>query len=816
MNRAFRLVAVLSLTVMLIGTLPLDAMWPGEGLPICTQVNEQSVPVIASDEEGGAIIFWRDSRSGSMNLYAQRIGPEGDPIWAPEGVLICNTLMYSPSQRIIPDGEGGAILVWSDYRSIEDITAQKIDADGNVQWAENGVAICTGSYSYNPQLTTDGAGGAFIAWEQYDPSLRDLYIQLVDASGTVQWAVDGLVVSQGTNHQVRPRLVSDGAGGAYVTFYDNRVVYNEDIYAQRYDTTGPRWVDGGIKICNALPTDQDNPEIASDGANGAVITWKDERNTGIYAQRVDSTGAVYWTTDGIAVCAAAGTQQTPQIAADGNGFYVIVWEDQRNGDWDIYAQKIDNSGLASWSANGIPVCAAAGDQLRPRISAGPDGSVVITWQDGRSSSGYRDIYAQKIDGEGLIQWAEDGTIVCAASDEQLYPEIVSDGDEGAIITWQDLRGGDYDIYAQNVINGYAGFNLRPTIHAVRDVPGDQGGSIYLSWYATGFDIIQDEEISHYTVWRAISAIAAALITRDGVPVIHRPSDIPMISPVVGTCAVGSGPGVVPPVVMMEQSAGLTYFWELVGSQQAYFLDTYAMTVPTLFDSSDVCSEYHYFQVIAHTTDPHRFWKSDSDSGYSVDNLAPCPPAMLAAEKQYDPEGLLLTWAPNTESDLDCYHVYRGTSSSFEPATGNLVGSPCDTLVLDGSWSWDRDYWYKVAAVDIHGNESGYAVLGPDMITGDDPAGIPSATYLSQNYPNPFNPATNIYFGLSEAGHVSLKIYDVAGRLVAVIVEEERPAGVYGEVWNGDGRAGGRASSGIYFYRLEAAGSKFTKKMVLLR
>jgi hypothetical protein len=94
--------------------------------------------------------------------------------------------------------------------------------------------------------------------------------------------------------------------------------------------------------------------------------------------------------------------------------------------------------------------------------------------------------------------------------------------------------------------------------------------------------------------------------------------------------------------------------------------------------------------------------------------------------------------------------------------------------------------------------------------------IPLATKLSQNYPNPFNPVTTIKFGLKEKGHVSLRIYDVAGRLVRTLVDEVRKAGSYEELWDGKNNRGTHVASGVYFYRFKTRDFEKTRKMVLLR
>jgi hypothetical protein len=88
---------------------------------------------------------------------------------------------------------------------------------------------------------------------------------------------------------------------------------------------------------------------------------------------------------------------------------------------------------------------------------------------------------------------------------------------------------------------------------------------------------------------------------------------------------------------------------------------------------------------------------------------------------------------------------------------------------------------------------------------------PGTFYLGQNYPNPFNPSTSFEFRISNFGFVSLKVFDILGREVATIVNEEKPAGKYEVEFNAN-----KLATGIYFYKLKSGEFEETKKMVLLR
>ncbi len=89
--------------------------------------------------------------------------------------------------------------------------------------------------------------------------------------------------------------------------------------------------------------------------------------------------------------------------------------------------------------------------------------------------------------------------------------------------------------------------------------------------------------------------------------------------------------------------------------------------------------------------------------------------------------------------------------------------------------------------------------------------IPDKFSLSQNYPNPFNPVTNIEFSVPEKSFVRLTLFDVTGRVVEILVNEELKAGIYKSDWNA-----ANYSSGVYFCKLETDGFTDTKRMVLVK
>ena len=443
--------------------LPLGAVaaWPTDPLvnvPLCTASGNQSDCVIASDGAGGAIITWHDSRSGDSDIYAQRIAADGTPQWPANGLAVCDATDEQYNPTIVADGTGGAIVTWEDRRGgfKYDIYAQRISAGGVAEWTANGVALCTaGGHQDLPTIVADGAGGAIVTWMGLFGGNYDIYAQRISAAGAVQWAANGVALCTAAGHQYNPVLVSDGASGAIVTWRDQRTGGDytfSDTYAQRISAGGVvQWTPNGVAVCTATGPQQE-PAITSDGAGGAIVIWFDDRsgNYDIYAQRISAGGAVQWTADGVPFCTSAGEQAMPTIVADGAGGAIATWRDNRSGDgFDIYAQRMSAGGSPQWTVDGVALCMADDYQVDPTIATDGAGGAIVTWYDYRS--GDYDIYAQRISLGGAVQWAANGVAVCTAPGFQLAPTLVADGAGGAIVTWYDRRSSpDADIYAQRI------------------------------------------------------------------------------------------------------------------------------------------------------------------------------------------------------------------------------------------------------------------------------------------------------------------------------------------------------------------------------
>jgi parallel beta-helix repeat protein len=197
--------------------------------------------------------------------------------------------------------------------------------------------------------------------------------------------------------------------------------------------------------------DQKYPSISTDGNGNFVITWADERNgnSDIYAQRYTSDGLALGTNFKINDDQGGMSQREPSICTDGSGNFLVTWQDWRNGDLDIYAQRYTSDGLAL--GTNFKVNDDQGDawQTSPSVSTHSSGNFVITWVDERQQLFNSDIYAQRYSSGGNPLGAN-----FKVNDDQGFkvhrgsPSISTDSSGNFVITWYDRRIGNYEIYAQ--------------------------------------------------------------------------------------------------------------------------------------------------------------------------------------------------------------------------------------------------------------------------------------------------------------------------------------------------------------------------------
>ncbi|MBD3349161.1 MAG: hypothetical protein GF400_08205, partial [Candidatus Eisenbacteria bacterium] len=223
-------------------------------------------------------------------------------------------------------------------------------------------------------------------------------------------------------------------------------------------------------------------------------------------------------------------------------------------------------------------------------------------------------------------------------------------------------------------------------------------------------------------------------------------------------------------------------------------------------------EYHY-RVFAVDGGGNESGASDADSAIATD-AAPAAPTGLMAEEGTGEGEILLTWNASMEFDLDRYVLERDTSDVFGAGTTSFETT--DESYLDSGLDTGVAYYYRLFAVDVGGNQSAPSDTVDLTLEGTD---VPEDLVAAVSFirPNPFADRASIAYSVPAGGaHVTLRIYDIRGRLVRTLVDDQSTGGVYEAVWHGRDSGGREVASGIYFCRAEVGEVSEIRKLVLIR
>ena len=254
-----------------------------------------------------------------------------------------------------------------------------------------------------------------------------------------------------------------------------------------------------------------------------------------------------------------------------------------------------------------------------------------------------------------------------------------------------------------------------------------------------------------------------------------------------------------------------------------------------------------FQLaVWYTADPAKkttfYWTNSEDFYYSVEVLVGAIPIPISGGKIDIPaeltdrslpvqmasfvgrfdysEGIHLNWTTQSETDCAGFQVFRSEqesgpfskiSTTMIKASGNS-SSRHEYGFVDKNVNGGRKYWYKLQEISSFPglwNETYYGLLAVEALN------PPDRFALRQNFPNPFNPETRISYDLPESGNVTLAVYDILGKEVRRLIQSQKNAGSYEEVWDGRDSAGRMLPSGMYFYKLTAGDNVSIRKMMKL-
>lgn len=349
---------------------------------------------------------------------------------------------------------GTALYVaWEDLRVATDQRyVQKLSAAGAAQWTANGVQLSnqigTGGFSFAPALLPDGGGGCIIVTQiSQGGAPLEPKAWRVRSDGTAVFGVLGgagvSLDTGGTTSTTSPRICTDSAGGLIAAWSTNDILVNRLSNLGAYPAG---WSGTPLTICNAAGV-QAYPDICADGSGNAIVAWEDQRsgNYQIYAQKVTAGHAVAWAANGVLLSnGAAVDARSPRVIADPSGGAFIAWLDNRSGSFQPYLTRIDSTGavVAGWPASGLLCGTGSSSSFASPFTQGvalcsdAAGGVFAFWVDNRAALS---LYGQRVNGAGVVQLAAAGIVIGAAASSN-RPSAVQDATTGCFVSWNGTAG----------------------------------------------------------------------------------------------------------------------------------------------------------------------------------------------------------------------------------------------------------------------------------------------------------------------------------------------------------------------------------------
>ncbi len=373
------------------------------------------------------------------------------------------------------------------------IRINKLDANLNNVWGQNGIALTPQNDQRNARLVDLGENGVGCFWSESRSFISgfDVFFQAIDADGNIQLVQGGISVAESNGDDYVKDIVPTPDGN-YLIFWVEEIWPASRLKFNKITPNGTvaiGWPPSGHSLSDqSLEANDISVKKISD-SDGVLAVWNQDGNfSDVYAQKISWDGEVQWTDFGVPISTEDNDQSSISFDVDSDGLYAFIsWEDYRNGsDYDIVGKEINvNSGFIS--SEDIYFSSDSTNQQKPLVKAVAPGEFVVIWEDGR---GYYNSDPLLINGVDLYGSAYvvgfgrttgiDGIPISVEYHDQKKPQITKYGGDDYLLHWIDLRSsGKEDLanyYAKTIrrsdilsTKGNSGFSKLPESFNIESV-----------------------------------------------------------------------------------------------------------------------------------------------------------------------------------------------------------------------------------------------------------------------------------------------------------------------------------------------------------
>lgn len=497
------------ITLILFSSIALKAQWaydPSTNTKLVVNPYDPINISSVSDKNGGAFIVWQDAQPPKKtDVLFLHVNKDGETSFRSDGKPVSLSLENKYEPQLILLNSGELLILWkenfSENRS--EIFIQKVTSKGVRLWSDFGIQLTRLNKEikqFSAEVDQkDNVTILLIAQESNNPTTSVYLIKLNSTGKVINGPIELLNSSESKISECRIKAVTENqyfinwleTKNSRATLFFSRLKLKADS------------VSVYKKNISKLTENVLSFDVSLIGGDLYVNWYSHEKQRSIYHQLINSDGNFKWGSEGKLVTTKRGHNSNPQFIVSNKNIFVS-WVNEYGNDKNIYAQLFDMKGNKIWKDAGLPVIEYEGDQFGQKVIYDYRDNYIVAWIDRRFNKQFGNIYAQKLNLSGELQWANSGIdLGTYTNSEKSYLNLLPDGQGGAIAIFKDKREKKTEIYGQKIYSTgtYAG-----QILGLKCEP--DGDAVKVFWYAANENDDVVYEVQKKTVsdndWKTIA------------------------------------------------------------------------------------------------------------------------------------------------------------------------------------------------------------------------------------------------------------------------------------------------------------------------
>ena len=458
----------LIMTIMMVHVM-IYAQWstnPAINNVICNLAGEQAIPKVACCTNGDTYIAYFSNETGNYDVRLQRLDVSGNLLWVTNGILVSNnpSMSWLTDWDIAADPSGACILAIMDIRNgNNNIYGYRIESNGTFAWGPNGVTLSNNnSFNAAPKVISTLSGNAVFAW-QADSAIL---MQKIGPTGTFLWGTSGKTWmpsgASSTHGYSWPQLMPVGSDDFLMKYFEDSgsgMYPTRYIWVQKFNSNGTGVWATPASVSNAggIASFTQILSFINDNNDGCFVAWHDDRDNDMksnsWVQHVSPTGTVTLGTNGTEVSGNYSNNHFyPQAVIPASSTDVYVFWNEMNSlqsQKGITGQKVSSTGSLLWGPNGMSFIPVSPTDVYPLMARSYSTDMVVFYEEYVGSVDQL-LKAMRITPTGTFAWTGNSVLISSVVSAKVHTEVSNLNNNQWILTWEDDRNADADIYAQNL------------------------------------------------------------------------------------------------------------------------------------------------------------------------------------------------------------------------------------------------------------------------------------------------------------------------------------------------------------------------------